>query len=122
MQTFNFFLISAAFLFAAYGTLLAPYPWAAAAIALMGTWCTFWFSRLDARTKELIKAGERALQACEEKMVPLTGIVELQIVRSVEKPGPRVPTYRTSFNNIEWSIGVVFLVGAAYAVLHARCR
>lgn len=120
MQTFNFFLISAAFLLAAYGTLLNSFHWAALGVAVLGVWATYWFNRLDSRTKELIKAGERALAACEQTLVQISGIQELDIIRLVEKPSRGIPTYRVSFTNIEWGIAFVFVVGAVYAALNPK--
>jgi hypothetical protein len=120
MQTVNFFLISTTFLLAAYGALLEKYHLAAMVVALMGAWATVWFSVLDIRTKALIKAGEKALQACEALMVSMSGIHEIEIIRQVENPRHRLFKYSTAFNAIEWSIGVIFVAGAVYAAVGVK--
>ena len=58
MQTFNYFLIATAFLFAAYGALLDKNRVAAVGVAILGAWLSFWFNRLDRRTRQLVNAGE----------------------------------------------------------------
>lgn len=115
MQTVNFFLISSAFLFAAFGALLEKFPLAAFSIACLGAWVTLWFSRLDTRTKELISAGEMALKAYERHLAERSGIDEIQIIEHVEKPAAGVSSYRMVFKVIEGSVGAVFLVGALFA-------
>src|SRR5437773_1673680 len=62
LQSFHFFLIATAFLVAAYATLLEKRPGAAFAVGLLGAWVSFWFNRLERRTKQLVKAGEAALR------------------------------------------------------------
>jgi len=88
MQTFNFFLIATAFLIAAYASLLEKLPLAALAVALIGAWIAFWFTRLDNRTRQLIDAGEDVLKACQESLAKSTNIPALEILRKVEKPTP----------------------------------
>ncbi len=61
MQAFNFFVVATAFLIAAYASILEKHPAAAAVLALVGAWLTFWFNRLDARSYQLVEAAEDAL-------------------------------------------------------------
>src|SRR5262245_14441812 len=65
MQTFNFYLIMTGFLVAGYGALVERHRFAAGMIALIGAGITYVFHRLDARTRQLMKASERALQDIE---------------------------------------------------------
>lgn len=116
MQTFNFFLVATAFLFAAYSTLLEKHRGAALCIALLGAWLTFWFNRLDKRTRQLVKAGERALMPSEQRLDALTGSHEIRIVSAVEVPASGTSSYRVIINVVQWTIFAVFLLGAAYAV------
>lgn len=62
MQSFNYFIVAAAFLTAGYATLLDKQPFVAAGAAIVGAWTTMWFRRLDLRTKQLISAAERVLE------------------------------------------------------------
>ena len=57
MQTFNFFLVATAFLIAGYASLLEKHRGAAFGVALLGAWLTFWFHRLDTRSRQLVKAS-----------------------------------------------------------------
>src|SRR5215813_10655336 len=79
MQTFNFFLVATAFLFAAYATLLEKHRGAALGVCLVGAWLALWFNRLDSRTRQLVKAGERALASSEARLANIAGIPELKI-------------------------------------------
>src|SRR5262249_17376842 len=62
MQAFNFFVVATAFLIAAYASILEKHPGAAAVLAAVGAWLTLWFNRLDARSYQLVEAGEDALK------------------------------------------------------------
>src|SRR5262245_55649576 len=72
MQVFNFFVVATAFLIAAYASLLEKHPAAALVLAISGAWLTFWFNRLEARSRQLVKAGERALAAPQVRLASLT--------------------------------------------------
>ena len=115
MQTVNFFLISVAFLLAAFGALLEKFPVAALAVAFVGTWVSVWYIVLDERTKQLIKAGEAALQVYEQLLSACSDIEEVRIVQRVERPSAGALTYSKIFKIIELSIALVFLAGALYA-------
>jgi len=65
MQAFNFFVVATAFLIAAYASLLDKEPAAAAVLATIGAWLAFWFNRLDARSRQLVEAGEDALRVSQ---------------------------------------------------------
>jgi len=116
MQTFNFFLVATAFLMAAYGSLLEKHPLAAAAVAVVGAWLAFWFTRLDARMRQLVKAGENVLRIAQARLAERSAVAELEIVKAVEEPTSGASTYRMVIGLVEWTIVVVFLFAAAYAV------
>jgi hypothetical protein len=116
MQTFNFSLVATAFLIAGYASLLERHRGAAVGVALLGAWLALWFSRLDMRSRQLIKAGERALVALEAELSGTAGIAALKILEAVEQPEPGTSSYRRVIHVIQWTIFVVFLLGAAYAV------
>src|SRR3954468_18009725 len=117
MQSFNFFLVATAFLVAAYGALLEKHQAAAAAVAIAGAWLAFWFSRLDIRSRQLVKASEAALRIiAQARLAGQTGIPELKIVDAVEIPTRGGSSYRIVIAVIQWSILVIFLSAAAYAI------
>src|SRR4051794_19087018 len=94
MQTFNFFLVATAFLIAGYASLLEKHRGAAFGVALLGAWLTFWFHRLDTRSRQLVKASERALAALEAHLADATNIKHLKIVEAVERPEAGTSSYR----------------------------
>jgi hypothetical protein len=116
MQTLNFFLVATAFLIAGYAALLEKHRAAAVCVSLLGAWLAFWFNRLDNRSRQLVKASERALAALEAKLADATGISDLKIVEAVEKPELGTSSYRRVIKMIQWTIFVVFVLGACYAV------
>jgi hypothetical protein len=116
MQTFNFFLVATAFLVAGYASLLEKHRGAAAGIALLGAWIAFWFSRLDMRNRQFVKAAERALVALESQLFAVTGIAEIKIVEAVEQPAIGTSSYRRVIKVIQWTMFAVFLSGAIYAM------
>jgi hypothetical protein len=120
MQTFNFFLVATAFLLAAYASLLEKYHWAAFGVALLGSWLAVWFYRLDMRSRQLVKAGERALVILEAQLSAAAEIAELKIVESVARAEPGSASYRRVIKVIEWTIFAVFVLGAAYAAWLGR--
>ena len=116
MQSFNFFLIATAFLVAAYATVLKEYREVAAAIGLLGAWISFWFNRLEHRTKQLVKAGEKALAPSQERLAAVTDIESLRIVVAVDEKAPGSSSYAKVIDMIQWTIFVAFLAGAVYAL------
>lgn len=120
MQTFNFFLVATAFLIAAYASLLEKHHWAAFGVALLGSWLAVWFYRLDMRSRQLVKAGERALVILEAQLSATAEIAELKIVESVERAEPGSSSYRRVIKVMEWTIFAVFVLGAVYAAWLGR--
>jgi hypothetical protein len=117
MQSFNYFLVATAFLFAAYANLFEKHPDASTVVALMGAWLGFWFNLIDHRSRQLLKAGERALAVSEERLATLANMDEIELVKAVERPVGRFdPTYGKSISFIQISVIIVFLAAAAYAI------
>jgi len=115
MQVFNFFVVATAFLIAAYASLLEKHPAAALVLAISGAWLTFWFNRLEARSRQLVKAGERALAASQVRLASLTENPDLNILGAVEATAAGGSSFRRVINMIQWTIFALFLLGAAYA-------
>jgi hypothetical protein len=115
MQTFHFFLIATAFLFAAYGTTFDKNHWVAMGTAIVGAWIGFWFTRLDNRTKQLIEAGEAVLEASQSRLAKETNIPQLEILKKVETPVSGACSYAAVIAVVEWSIVGVFILAAIVA-------
>jgi len=117
MQCINFFLVAVAFLVAAFVTLLKEHQYAmGAATALFAAWLSWWFRRLELRTKALVKAGERAMKPLQKRLSDEVGIPEMEILRLVEKPEERWTSYGDVLWVIHWTTIFVFLIGSAYAL------
>jgi hypothetical protein len=116
MQAFNFFVVAAAFLIAAYAFILEEHPAAAAVLALVGAWLTFWVNRLDARSRQLVDAGEDALRVSQARLASVADNQSLKMLDAVDEPAPGASTYRRVITVIQWSIFALFLFGAIYAI------
>ena len=67
MQAVNFFLVATASLTSAYSVVLnADLPAVSAVIAAFGAIITVYFQRFETRIKQLVKAAEPPIQACEQ--------------------------------------------------------
>jgi hypothetical protein len=119
MQTFNFFLVATAFLIAAYASLLEKHRAAAVGVAVVGAWVAYWFNRLDRRTRQLVNARECVLAVSEAKLADCAKIPHLKILEAVNQAAPGASSYRRVISVIQWTIVVVFLLAAAYAVWFA---
>lgn len=115
MQSFNFFLIATAFLVAAYASTLDKRPIAAMGIALLGTWLAVWFNRLDRRTRQLVNAGESALEVAQARLADRIGIANIKLLEQVKYPERGASTYRQIIAVVQWTVALAFLVAAIYA-------
>jgi hypothetical protein len=116
LQAFNFFVVATAFLSAAYASLLEKYPGASFIIALVGAWLCFWFNRLEARSRQLVKAGESALIVSQRRLATLADNPDLKILDAVEQSVSGSSSYRRVINVVQYTFLVLFLIGAAYAI------
>jgi hypothetical protein len=83
------------FLIAGYASLLEKHRGAAFGVALLGAWLTYRFRRLDTRSRQLVKAGERALAALEMQLAAATDINYLKMSRAWKSPRPAPPLIGT---------------------------
>ena len=115
MQSFNFFLIATAFLVAAYASILDKRPTAAIGVALLGAWLAVLFNRLDRRTRQLVNAGESALEVAQARLADRIGIANIRLLERVKYPEHGATTYRQIIALVQWTVALAFLVAAAYA-------
>ena len=116
MQAFNFFVVATAFLIAAYASLLDKEPAAAVVLAIVGAWLAFWFNRLDARSRQLVEAGEDALRVSQARLANLADNQSLMILDAVDELAPGASSYRRVITLIQWTIIALFLLAAIYAI------
>jgi hypothetical protein len=131
MQAFNFFMVATAFLMAAYASVLEKHPVVAAVVAAVGAWLAFLFNRLDARSRQLVHAGEDALKVSQAHLASLTNNPHLKTLDVVERPAASsddgfvrrrwlalkwsMSSYGGVINCVQWTIFALFLFGVAYA-------
>ena len=117
MHCVNFFLVSVAFLAASYVTALTnKFYGVGVGISVLGVLVSFWFHRLDLRTKELVKAGEAAMKPLQARLAEAAGVADLEIAKRVDTPGIRWTSYGHVLRMIHWTTLVAFLVGCLYAL------
>lgn len=121
MQSFNYFIVATAFLTAGYASLLERHPEIAGGVALMGAWIAVWFNRLDRRTRQLIGAGENALEVAQARLAERAEIPELKILAAVKQPICGASSYSLIIAVIEWTIAFGFVVAASYAAWLTGC-
>jgi hypothetical protein len=123
MHCVNFFLVAVAFLATGYVTALTKDLYGpASGIGVLGAWISFWFHRLDLRTKELVKAGEAAMKPLQQSLAQATGTGELEILKRVDAPGREWTSYGDVLRVLHWTTLFAFVVGAFYAVYLAGVR
>jgi hypothetical protein len=123
MKCVNFFLVAVAFLAAGYVTALTKeLDGLAVGIGVLGAWISWWFHRLDVRTKELVEAGQDAMKPLQHRLAEAAGVGELEIVKRVDPPGKRW----TSYGEVLWMLHcttlLAFVAGALYALYRAGVR
>ncbi len=117
MQAVNFFLVSVGFLTSAYSVALnAKRPEVASGVAIFGALITFYFTRLEIRTRELVKASERPLARCEEHLAALTGVEELTLVKRVQTPKTAFSSYGDVIPTLQWTVFAGFILGMAFSI------
>jgi hypothetical protein len=119
MQCVNFFLLAMAFLVAAFVTAVKDHEVVAAGIGLLGALVTGWFHRLEIRTKELVKAGEAAMEPLEGRLAEAVAVPALDIVSRVRGPGTEGTSYGTVLNTLYRTMLRASLFGVVYALYHA---
>jgi hypothetical protein len=118
LRMFNFWLISVAFLTAAYVTALTNQkPQIALAIAGAGTVLTRLFRRLELRTRQLVHLGERALGQFEARVADVTGIHEIQLLSAAESEKRRFSSYGAVISAMQAFVTIAFLIAVAYAIV-----
>ena len=70
----------------------------------------------SARRTEVRIYLDRKISEALENLAQQAGIPELNILRDVDDPARHASTYRVVIGVIEWTMLVLFLAGAAYAL------
>src|SRR4030095_9126577 len=117
LQSFNFFLIATAFLVAAYATVLEKHSGVTAIAATFGAWITFWFYRMERRTRQLVNAAEDALDPMQKDLADISDNAQMRILKKVKAAEKGASTYGKVIWIIQWTTLGVFALLALYAAL-----
>jgi hypothetical protein len=118
MQLMNYYLLSTAFLAAAYTNLLGlnrNLP--ACAAGVFGVLVSAAFNRLDARTRELVHAAEPAL-AQLQALLGGNGLPPVDFVVDVRRPKKRWTSYRSTMRFLTSVGAFAFASGTAFALFN----
>lgn len=115
MQCVNFFFVAVAFLAAGYVTALTRgHPGVSVGIGLLGAWLAIWFYGLDGRTRDLVDAGEAAMEPLQQRLAQEVGSEALELVKRVKHA--KGVSYGTVLKVLHGTAVVAFLGGAVYAL------
>jgi hypothetical protein len=121
LQLVNFWLIAVAFLAAAFVQAHANHLVAISfGVSITGAVASVAFSRLDARTRQLVQVAENALRSFEAAQTA-SGVDEVnELVRAGhEARGSRIDSYRLIIQGLQLSVAAMFLLAAAYSLIAA---
>jgi hypothetical protein len=116
MQIVNFFLITTAFLSAAFASSILSTPIVASAVGLVGFISSVTFSRIESRTRDLIKIGEHALTTLEGQLAQRIELPALKLVERAEATPRRFGTYAKTIALLHRMTACGFLAGSIYAL------
>jgi hypothetical protein len=115
MRALNFFVVSIAFLTAAFVTAIRfAHPIVSVIVCLAGLAFTLCFSRADTRIGELIKASETVLKPLQAQLAKETNVDALRISDHVEKSKHCFSHYSVVIRTIHITAAAMLLLGALY--------
>ena len=118
MEGLNFFLVASALLVSAFGAAVtAKMDAVAMGIALLGSWVSLWFNRLDRRANELVKAGEAPMKVLQRRLAQAVAVPELAMLDRVEEPHTRWTSYSRVIDVFHATTFRAFGAGAVYAAV-----
>jgi len=117
MQSLNLFLVSVAFLLAGYGVAYQSANFMVASfLSIAGIIVAVCFALLDLRNRQLIRAGEAALERLQDQLADLVSMPEIRMLASVEKPDLWGGTYTRMIRGIALALLGLFLVALIVAL------
>jgi hypothetical protein len=116
LQMLNFWLVAVAFLTAAYVTALTnKQPQVAAVVAAAAAILSLLFSRLELRTRQLVRLGERALGHFESILADVTGVAEMRILEAADAEKELFASYGIVIRAMQWFVIAAYVGAGGYA-------
>jgi hypothetical protein len=119
LQLVNFWLVAVSFLAAAYvQAVIANLRFIAVGLGLLGVIASLAFYRLDARTRQLIQVGEKALAHFERIRCANGQDAITSLVAEGHRSGRRrIDSYRVIVQSLQLVVASLFFLSSLYAVL-----
>jgi hypothetical protein len=116
IQMVNFWLVSVAFISAAYvGAVADRLLGVATGVALGGAFVTTCFYRLERRTRQLIQIVEPVLSVFQSQLAEETRVSELNLLGAAERERTAFSSYGSVIRIMHWLVTAAFLAGAVGA-------
>ncbi|MDO0978136.1 hypothetical protein [Mycolicibacterium frederiksbergense] len=122
MQMINFYVLSIAFVTAAYVASIAnnrPEVAVGTAIICLVFSAIFW--RLEVRTRELVRIARNALFKVQGELAALTGFDTINMAVAAETSVSNTGSYATLITRLYAAVGAVYLIGGIYAIVLSAC-
>lgn len=117
LQMVNFWLLSVAFLVAAYvGAMVDDQPEIGVGVATAGVAVTFGFHRLERRTRQLIRLAEVPIASLQANLAAVTGVPSLELCAAADREKRSFSSYGDVIRAMQWCIGVCFAVAVAFSL------
>ena len=121
LSVFRFYLIIVAFISAGYVSAALKVEFTiSCALAFILLVFSFLFYRLDCRTKNLVKVGEKYLKEEQERLFELIGSKEIELVKMADEA--KDSKYLCSFRQVNNFIFSFISIIAVAALLYAAAR
>jgi hypothetical protein len=117
LQVMNYYLVSAAVLFASYfAAISARIPLASAALAAIGFMCVVLFGAVHIQARKTIRMGEVALIEMQRRLAVATDCPELRLQQLSSVRGPRILV--KDLDILAYALaGVMWLCAFTYAAM-----
>lgn len=115
LQLLNFFLVSVAFLTAAYVAAFEDHPAVSGIVGVVGAIVSFAFRRLELRTRELVHVGEAPLAVLEARLAALANVDSLRLVDKADAPRRKLTKYSLLIRVVQWTTVLAFAVASGFA-------
>jgi hypothetical protein len=116
LQLVNFWLIAIAFLASAFVQAEVSHLRAISfGVSVTGVVASLAFLRLDARTRQLIRVAEDALEHLERTVGGRDEAVKL-VMAAASMPRSRFDSYRIIIQSLQLSVAVIFTIAAVYSL------
>lgn len=118
MKSVNFFIVTIAFLTAAFVTAIRfSHHMAALGVCIAGLLLTICFSRFELRIRELLRVSEQALEPLQERLAARTGIQSFAMFKTVEVGAKPFTRYSRVILALHITALIMFSAGLVYAIV-----